>query len=369
MIRRSVYYSVFSLLLAAPAIADEVALPDYYPAEYADMVEASKAEDGVFVYSNISVENWAQVLDAFKVRYPWIKVETLDLSSSTIHSRFEAESGSSARTADLLVSASNDRWIVYSGTDVLDNYVSPELGHLEPFANPVPGVYVMSTDPSLIVYNKLIIPEDQAPTGLIELAAAAKADPATYEGKVTSYDATRSSYGVALWWSIMEDMGESAWTALTDLAPSMKVETSAGLMLEKIAAGEYVVGYALGSTGVFPFLDGPGGELLGIEFPTDGSPMIFRGMGIPKNARSANSAKLLLDFILSHAGQTLLGKSGVTPYRDDVDESEVPYTFQSVAELIGGEDRIIQVAFRAKMVEEADAFVAKWGQIVLGGAQ
>lgn len=352
--------------LSTPLLAQEAPLPDYYPAEYSGIVEGSRGEAGVFIYSNISAENWAPALARFAEIYPWIKVETLDLTSSTVHSRYEAEAGTNARTADLMVSASNDRWIVYSQTGEIADYISPERDHLEAFANPVPGVYVMSTDPSVYVYNKLLLDEASVPRGLDALAAAAAADPGTYAGRITSYDATRSSYAVALWWSIMTDMGDRGWELLRAVGPSMKVETSAGQMLEKVAAGEYVYGYALGSSGVFPFVDGAGGELVGWGFPEDGTPMIFRGMGIPAKAQNPNSARLLLDFLLSNEGQTLLGQSGLTPHRPDVDESKVAFTFQMVAEQVGGEENIIQVAFRPAMIDEAESFVAEFGKAVLG---
>ena len=46
------------------------AYPGYYPSNYGQMVEASKNENGVLVYSNIGEMNWRPILDKFSATYP-----------------------------------------------------------------------------------------------------------------------------------------------------------------------------------------------------------------------------------------------------------------------------------------------------------
>ena len=103
-----------------------------YPPDYAATIEASRKEAGLVIYSNMATNNWKPVLDGFRQVYPWIKVETVDLGSGTVHSRWEAEAGSGARTGDLLVSGANDRWAAYGLAGRMLDYKSPirQIPHL-----------------------------------------------------------------------------------------------------------------------------------------------------------------------------------------------------------------------------------------------
>src|SRR5690606_7393458 len=104
---------VFASMMAIAASAAAQEAPDYYPDNYPDIIQASKKEKGVMIYSNMPDNNWAPVIKGFQAKYPWLKVETVDLGSGTVHTRWEAENGSNVRSADLLVSGANDRWAAY----------------------------------------------------------------------------------------------------------------------------------------------------------------------------------------------------------------------------------------------------------------
>lgn len=354
-----------AILLALPSAALSQDLPDYYPEDYSEIVEGSRSEGGVTIYSNMADNNWGPILEGFKARYPWINVETIDLGSGTVHSRWEAEQGSSSRTADILVSGANDRWASYGKDGLMEPYESPELEQLPDFAKPYPGVAVMSADPLVITYNAALLDEAQRPTGLASLAAAAEADPGTFDGRITTYDAARNSFGLAAWWSYMDAKGAEGWDNLRKIGPMIRGETSGGPMNEKIATGEYVMGIAVSGITIFPRLEQPGGEILGFAFPDDGTIMMLRGMGIPKGAANMNSAKLFVDYALSTEGQTLVGKGGLVPYREDVPEDEVRYTYQEIAELIG-DDNLIVAGFDERLITEAGPFVETWNAAMTG---
>jgi len=363
---KSSLVTVSFAVLSVSAFAQTVPVPDYYPADYASMVEASRTEAGIIIYSNMADNNWAPLLEGFNAQYPWIKVETLDLGSGTVHSRWEAEAGSGSRSADILVSGANDRWASYGVEgDQMLSYNSPELAKLPEFASPYPGVNVLSADPLVITYNAALLPEDKRPTGLKSLVEDAVADPGTFDGKITTYDAARNSFGLAAWWNYMNVKGEEGWADLRQIGPMIRGETSGGPMNEKIATGEYVVGIAVSGITIFPRLEQPGGEILGFSFPDDGTILMLRGMGIPETAANPNSAKLFVDYALSHEGQTLVGKGGLVPHRDDVAEDQVRYTYQAINDLIGA-DNLIVAGFAEGLITEADEFVSKWNAAMQG---
>ncbi|MFE0754454.1 ABC transporter substrate-binding protein [Inquilinus sp. NPDC058860] len=353
------------LAAATAGHAQQATVPAGYPADYAAVIEASRSEGGLVIYSNMADNNWQPLLQGFRALYPWIKVETLDLGSGTVHSRWEAEAGSGSRTADILISGANDRWAAYAGDSKMMDYQSPELAGLPGFAHPAPGIFTLSADPLVITYNAALLPEGQRPTGFASLVAKAVEDRGTFEGKVTTYDAARNSFGLAAWWSYLNAKGGDGWAELAKLGPMIRGEVSGGAMNEKIATGEYVVGVAVSGITIFPRLDQPGGELLGFAFPDDGTIMMLRGMGIPKGAANPNSAKLFVDYALSHAGQTLIGKGGLTPLRDDVDETEVRYTYQGIEKTVG-KNNIIVAGFDKALIADAPAFVDKWKAAMAG---
>jgi iron(III) transport system substrate-binding protein len=349
--------------IAGLAQAQEV--PAGYPADYAQIIEGSRSEKGLMIYSNMADNNWQPIIKGFNAKYPWVKVETVDLGSGTVHSRWEAEKGSSARTADLLVSGANDRWAAYGKDGAMDDYESPEIANLPDFAHPYPGVNVLSTDPLVITYNAALLPEDQRPKGFASLVEAAAADPDTFKGKITTYDAARNSFGLTAWWAYMDKKGEAGWDGLRKIGPMIRGETSGGPMNEKIATGEYLMGIAVSGITIFPRLEQPGGEILGFAFPDDGTIMMLRGMGIPKGAANPNSAKLFVDYALSQDGQTQVGKGGLVPYREDVPEDQVRYTFQQIGEIVG-EDNVITAGFDQRLITEAGPFVEKWNAAIAG---
>lgn len=163
----------------------------------------------------------------------------------------------------------------------------------------------------------------------------------------------------------MNVKGEEGWANLRKIGPMIRGETSGGAMNEKIATGEYVVGIAVSGITIFPRLEQAGGEILGFAFPDDGTIMMLRGMGIPKGAANPNTAKLFVDFALSHEGQTLVGKGGLVPCREDVAEDEVRYTYQEIGDLIGT-DNLIIAGFDERLIADAGPFIEKWNAALAG---
>ncbi len=47
------------------AYGANAATPDYYPADYQKLIDGSKTESGVLVYSNTTLANWKPILAAF----------------------------------------------------------------------------------------------------------------------------------------------------------------------------------------------------------------------------------------------------------------------------------------------------------------
>lgn len=342
---------------AATAIAG---LPDYYPADYDKIVEASKAERGLLVYSNMAEYNWRPVTQGFNKLYPWINVQTLDLDNDQFE-RYYAEKTSSARTSDMIVTGAIDQWLEFMRRDEALVYQSAESAKVPDWSKPMPGLYTASTDPMIIVYNKRLLKPDQVPKSIAEIAKLAQTNKAMLNNRITTYNAASSAFGLSINWAWTKHDPEG-WKLLDAIGPMTRVERSSGPMIEKITSGEYVLGLFMSGIVVFPKLsDAARRSLIGWSFIGDGTPLFMRGMAVTKGAASPNTAKLMLDFVLSHAGQVAFGQGALTPYRPDVKPEEVPFqTYGSVLEAVGGEKNIVLISYDKEMSAQRAEFIARW---------
>lgn len=337
-------------------------LPEYYPGDYADIVEGSKAENNLLVYSNMSTDMWQGVLARYRELYPWITVQTLDLESAEVMERYLAESGTGSRTADILVTVAPDAWLRLIDRGQIADYASPEIPHLPGWSIPSPGLYTIAIDPMLFIYNKMLLPEELVPTSFADMVEKVRANPDLFRGKLTTYGAQFGSFGYTGTYAFVEHHGEKAWEWLETIGPLTRLERSSGPMVEKTTSGEYLLGYLTGSGNPWLAIRDPNrARILGWDFIADGTPVMMRGAAIPKASTNVNAARLWLDVMLSHAGQVGLSKGGRTPYRLDVSPEDVDgaYTYQTVIEAIG-EDMVVPVTYDPAMLTAYEGFIERY---------
>ena len=345
------------------ASAQDVPVPDYYPENYTDIIEASRDEDGLLIYSNMAEYNWAKVIEGFNELYPWIDVRTLDLGSGEVFTRYNTEGGSNATTADLLATGSIGGWMNFVNDGGVMDYESPESDKVPDWSKWTPGLYTISTDPMILLYNTQVVAEEDRPKSMADLAALVESNPDEYDGALTTYNGL-SAFGEPIIWTWLQEKGDDAMAQLSAIGMSTVPEESSGTMIAKLSSGEYKIGYFLSGIVVFPKTDGALGQLLEWHFPEDGTPLVVRSMAIPEKSTNVNSAKLMVDFILSQAGQTAFGEGGLTPYREDVPaEGDVRFTYQSIVEKLG-EENVFLVNYTDKFLEDSENFEGIWRNAV-----
>jgi iron(III) transport system substrate-binding protein len=341
---------------------DGTALPDYYPADYKDIIEASKNEGSLLVYSNMSEDMWAGVVKRFNELYPWIKVETLDLGASETVERYLAERSTGSRTADIIATGAPDALLrLLDRNEVLD-YQSPEASKIPDWAKPKPGIYSFVAEPQLMIWNKVLLTEDLVPKGFADLVEKVKANPNTFNGKMTTYGAHFGSFGYSAVYAIVKHHGDKAWEWFDVLGPETRIERSSGPMVEKVTTGEYLFGYNAGSAN--PWLvsrDPARAEIFGWKLVEDGQVFMVSGITVPKGSKNVNSAKLWLDVVLSHEGQIGLIAGGKTPLRPGISDEERGdrHTYESLVKIIG-EENAFRVEYDPEMITRYDEFIARW---------
>ena len=193
----------------------------------------------------------------------------------------------------------------------------------------------------------------------------ASADPARWRNKITTYDASSHSFAYAIHWSVVDHGKPAGWTLMEQLGPLTRPESGGSTMLDKVMGGEYLAAFYTSGITVFPRMkDGGREKIMGWALPRDGTPMMLRGMAVTKATKSPASARLMLDYMLSHDGQIAAGRGGMTPYRPDVKPSDVPYlTYGAIAERLGGEQNMIIIGYDPDMVTEYKPFIARWNAL------
>lgn len=351
---------------AAGAGQEAGALPEYYPADYDSIVEGSKAEGGVLtIYSNTDQENWAPVFAAFQEKFPWVeKINANNLDSDEVFQRVLSEGATGGSPADLLVSNAAQAWAEFAERDgVLTEYASPELDKLPDFAQVLPNVYSMSLDPMTISFNTALVPENEQPKGLADLATAAKANPDTFRDKITTRDVD-GAFGFTVSHAFVAGQKdpETAWRDLATLLPLARPETSSGTQIEKITSGEYAVGFFISGAPAFP-VEARSGGLFKTTFLDDGTVVLPRAAGIAAKSPHPNTAKLFLDFLLSQDGQAAVAKGGLTSYRDGVTGEENSRTYADLVEQVG-EENVIFAKYELIPEAEVKAFTDKWNGLL-----
>ena len=331
--------------------------PDYYPAEYSQIIQASKAEGGqLTIYSNTDQENWAPIFRDFQKKYPWVtNIAANNLDSDEVFQRALSEQATGNSPVDIMVSNAAQAWAEY-GEDPsrLATYSSPEVAKLPDFATLMPNVYAMSMDPLTIAYNTTLVPE--APTGLASLAKIVEQDPAKWQNKITTRD-VNGAFGFTVSHAFTE-ADPNSWATLEKLLPLARPETSSGTQTEKIVSGEYLAGFFISAAPAYPVVDNSSG-LFQVTFLDDGTVVLPRGIGIAPKAPHANTAKLFLDFVLSAEGQRAVAEGGLTSYRDDVKAAPGLHTYQEVVDKVG-EQNVIPVRYELVPDAQVQEFTQRW---------
>ena len=331
--------------------------PSYYPADYGDIVEESKAEGSDFIiYANTNQAVWEPVFRDFQKKYPWVtKISANNIEDEEVFQRQLSEMATNTPTADLLIGSAAQAWVEYAGRDnSLMEYESPELSKLPDYAELLPNVYAISLDPIGMIYNSAVV--DKPMTGINDLVDYVTADPGKYKNMVSTRDIG------GLWgFQVMRAWTEGnpdAWNLAEKILPLARPETSSGSQKDKVLSGEYASAFLVSASVGYPAEKESSG-LLTFVLPKDGTVVLSRGMGITPKAPHAATAKLFVDFIMSEEGQNSVAEGGLTSYRDSVKPGEGQHTYQQLVEQVG-EDHVIRVPYEALSDTEIDAFTTRW---------
>jgi iron(III) transport system substrate-binding protein len=273
----------------------------------AALIAQSKNESGIVVYGNPPSANFTALVSAFNKTYPWIKVTEYDLDDNTIFSKYASESAQGVRSADILIASAPNLWVYASRKSLANKSFTPlGLDKYPKWAKQFKGIFVMSPDPAIIVYNKLLL-KDKVPTSVSEIAT----DPSTYSS-VTGYTAD-NTFGYTGLYGYVQIAG---WKNLQAIGKREKPQTGVGAQLQLLAQGGASVAYLTSPTARFTISNNAQyKQILDWTYAKDATGLVPRGIAVTAKAASPASAKLFLDWIYSNAGQQGMCDAGFTAFK------------------------------------------------------
>lgn len=321
------------------------------PGPLAGLIKQSKKESGLVFYANAPASNLKVVTDRFKYYHPWIQTTAYDLDNNVIFSKYASEAAQGTRTADLLISSAPNLWVYAVRKRYMVDYDPLQLSAFPKFAKQYKGVFIVSPDPAIIMYNKLLL-KDKVPQSLTQMAN----DPGTY-GKLTGYTVDNLFGYTGLWgyvqkkgWSNLEKVGKSRFIAQTGVAGQRSL----------VSQGAAVAAYLTSPTVRLGIETDPQlSKILGWTYNKDATSLIPRGMGITAKAKSPASAKLFLNWLFTKAGQQAMCDAGFTAFRNNFTPKNCSNTLADVYKKVG-QKNVILVPFSQKFVNDYPAFKARW---------
>lgn len=208
--------------------------------------------------------------------------------------------------------------------------------------------------PMVIMYNTNLVPEDKAPTSWGDLLNE------EFKGKIAMADPARSGSAYTILLTMIQAYGKDdgkGWDFVKDFHDNLegKILDSSSKVYKGVNDGEYSVGLTLEKEAIkYVEAGGP----VKIVYPSEGTSAVPDGVGLIKNCKNPENAKLFIDFVTGEDCQDIMAKQiKRRPVRNDVDAPEglppmseiklVDYDFDWAA---SGKEEIL----------------AKWKNIVIG---
>jgi iron(III) transport system substrate-binding protein len=343
---------VAALLAATAAGAEPTAKA---PGPLAALIKKSKTESGLVFYGNPPTANFNALVERFHYYYPWIKVTSYDLDDNTIFSKYASEAAQGTRTADILIASAPNLWVYAARKGyALRTFTPLGLANYPKFVKQYPGIFIMSPDPAIIVYNKLLL-KDKVPNGLTEIAN----DTGTYD-KLTGYTVD-NTFGYTGLYGYVQKKG---WANLEKIAKRLKPQSGVAGQLQLVSQGGAVAAYLTSPTARFTIkANSQLQSILDWTYAKDATPLVTRGIAVTRKAKSPASAKLFLDFVYSKAGQLAMCDAGFTAFRNKyTPPNGCTNTLADVYKKVG-QKNVYVAGFTAKFVNDRPAFSKRWHSI------
>jgi iron(III) transport system substrate-binding protein len=326
------------------------------PLTLPQLIAGSKHEKGLVMYSNALPSQMDQVVKAFNAKYPWIHVTTAKYEDPAIFSKYAAEHATGVRTADILIASAPALWVGAVAHAYLQPFTPAGISNFPSFTSQGQGLYVLSPDPSITIYNKILLKGQAPPATIAQIAQGAS----TGKYKVATY-ALSDNYASSAFWAYVHNDG---WAALDRLGKTAKTVGDGYVIGQDVAQGGFNVGVFESGLARGPIETVPADhKLLGWEYTKDFTPLVPRGIGITAGAASPDSAKLFLDFVFSNQGQQVMCDAGFEASSNTFTPADgCPNTLKALYAAVGGPQHTYMTPFSQQVANGQASFMVRLRQ-------
>jgi iron(III) transport system substrate-binding protein len=270
------------------------------------LIAGAKQEKEVVWYTTTSAGDNQAIVAGFSKKYPFVKVQVLRSTGEKLRQRVLTETAAGQYLSDVLSVSSMEMGLLKS-KNLLQPYDAPEAANYPTPAKDKDKTFTAIYARNFVLgYNTAMIPEKDRPKDWPDLL-----DP-KWKGKFGLDEEEFEWYGTLMeYWG--RERGGKFMKALAAQQPTLR--RGHNLLAQLMAAGEFPIAI------VFPFeveqLKRRGAQ---VDWSNSSDPIVTSINVVAHSAKAphANAAKVLINYILSEEGQTIIKNVSRVPIRPGV---------------------------------------------------
>jgi iron(III) transport system substrate-binding protein len=269
------------------------------------VIEGAKKEGALVWYTALNLNDSEMLTNRFEQLYPFIKTETLRLSSFSLLSKIQTEARAGGFNADVIEIAGVLGHILKKD-GLFAKYISPESRFYPDSVKDPDGTWTsffMNTH--VLVYNTKLVKKDEVPKTYEEIINSKWKDKITMSEDFDIFGMMLKVMGRAKGLDFMRRLA----------AQGVVLKNSYSLAIQGIASNEVPLGVNLYGTRTEEFKKkGAPVDWIPLEFTLAS----LEPLAVGAKAPHPNSARLFVDFLLSKEAQSLMRERFRIPSRPDV---------------------------------------------------
>ncbi len=266
--------------------------------EHQAVVDGAKKEGALGFATSVSAAGMPKFMEAFRAKYPFLDVASgyYSAPAGRVLARVNAEMDAGNLSFDVLHVANLAPYLTMARTGQLQPYPSPELAAYPAQAHGGDLWASARTIGIIMAYNKNVLPPDKAPKAWVDILR-----PEFKSRKLIIQDSAAGTAFNQMY--ILEKLLGVDFMRQWGAQQPIVVATAAQL-IDLLVRGEALVGATVDHFRAFE-PDAVKSGIIGV-YPTEGMPVTMAPVAMLKGAPHPNASRLLIDFILSREGDTLL---------------------------------------------------------------
>lgn len=246
----------------------------------------------------------------FQTIRPDIAIDYVTLETQQLYDRaLEDAARPGGDRPDLLISSAADLQVKLVNDGLTQSHRPAAGPPLPAWANWRDEAFGFTFEPVVMVYNRALLADSEAPQTRDALIRLLRGDPARFMRRVATYDAASSGIG-----SLTAAHDAALFSQFWQLAAALggvqvRLACCSSDILDMVERGEVLIGYNV--LGSYARARAATGAPIGIVTPRDYTLVVSRVAVIPATARTPQLAGQFIDYLLSYRGQDMVAGGSV----------------------------------------------------------